>query len=1117
MHQVPTARGIKIRSAADAHLIFYAVHLGRLPMISRRLDTKEREEVVSGAVFVWEERSATTSNGSPPKLTGGSGSDVDANGSPTVISGIERWTDGLKWGPSRVRDDFLFYQEKDSNEKESVISPPPVLVPGGANTLFRNPSRPSGRLIKQTYSVHYYPQILEGRPPTEPARKWHLTAYHSAASVDHLADVSSVPELQSITPPDGLFKKARVGKKVPTSASSSQINVPAPARNGINGVRSPTLGPSESQSILLSSPPAPYPALDGPKSLGYGEPASVATNGIVDPYGPPATNGQGSSHFQPRTPSTSSIRDSSHFVYSSAPPPPQSMAPNHHYGYSGHRSQSSFGGDSHPSFPPQSSHIPPPQSNDPHSYPHRQQPGYPTPSLPPHYPYPPQATSSQLSSHQPPSNGYDYSYPRAAEESPTSTSAMNGASSHPNGQPMHNNGSPYSVNGATHSTSYDTYHAHPYHTPHPSGSQTSTAMASSPRQRHSIPTLYGYTNGEGSNPHLRQNHGRSGSYSYALVTGAGGAMQHTPSPAYMTPPTTYVPNPSQTTYMAPSAQQAQPTAYGTPTMMAANPIGTTNTSPPVASTSANGMSTPQLGSSGIRSPPSGVIRSKRAARRSDEGAQPPPHHHRPDESTHGSPFGHYTRPSGSSGDAKAERGIHFSPYERPPTVHRARQHPHPHPHPASASASASSQAADGAAGTSNGETNGGGGGGGHFVPLHPHPHQQPGPPPISAHSRRGSYPHYPPQAVPPYGGPPPVPPLPPQPGMPPTQQTGPVYHFTNGGPPSGTSRGSISTGIGESSPTTYGSFDYTAGTSGAGSGASHTWTNPALSSSHGHEQTHGNASQSFQYGGEYPTENPPPDTIPFQGHAMIPPVGTSEATGSVHYGENMSLTAEGSGNRGGGPDSANQYPSHMAPHPNPNSSPPMLAFRPRSGTFPEEQSFGGTEPGTVTGPPVNGHSLEETSGDDGAYASRAKSAGRASAQAPPKLDIALATAAVMGSSSNRPPQTSASASRSGSLSSTTASKLGPLTPSLSVPHHTRDPEDERVLDLLSRSTPSTAVGPTPVVVGGNAVIASSASASGSVHGGSIRGGSVGSVVTLGSGKRPSLDGEITLIAPIVGD
>ncbi|KAG8798849.1 hypothetical protein FRC17_007300, partial [Serendipita sp. 399] len=309
-------------------------------MITRRLDTKEREEVTSGAVFVWEERSTTSVNGSPLKP-----GEADLSGTPGVVSGIERWTDGLKWGPSRVRDDFLFYQEKDSNEKESVISPPPVLVPGGANSLYRNPSRPSGRLIKQTYSVHYYPQILEGRPQAEPARKWHLTAYHSAASVDHLADVASVPELQNITPPEGLFKKARVGKKIPPSGGPSQSNVTS-SRNGHSGSKPSHSSPSppDHHSLPLSSPPASYLSGNGLRpSPGYGDSASVPGNGIVDAFAPPPTNGEGSSHFQPRTPTMPSIHDSVHpdpygyptnyRPHGTVPPPPPSMTSNYHYPY----------------------------------------------------------------------------------------------------------------------------------------------------------------------------------------------------------------------------------------------------------------------------------------------------------------------------------------------------------------------------------------------------------------------------------------------------------------------------------------------------------------------------------------------------------------------------------------------------------------------------------------------------------------------------------------------------------------------------------------------------------------------------------------------------------------
>lgn len=39
-----------------------------------------------------------------------------------VVSGIERWTDGLKWGPSRVRDDFLYYQEKDADGRDGAYA-----------------------------------------------------------------------------------------------------------------------------------------------------------------------------------------------------------------------------------------------------------------------------------------------------------------------------------------------------------------------------------------------------------------------------------------------------------------------------------------------------------------------------------------------------------------------------------------------------------------------------------------------------------------------------------------------------------------------------------------------------------------------------------------------------------------------------------------------------------------------------------------------------------------------------------------------------------------------------------------------------------------------------------
>jgi len=58
--QRPTCTGMRIRTTQDAQVIFHAVHLNLLPMITRRLDNEERREIRSGCVYVWEERSPST-------------------------------------------------------------------------------------------------------------------------------------------------------------------------------------------------------------------------------------------------------------------------------------------------------------------------------------------------------------------------------------------------------------------------------------------------------------------------------------------------------------------------------------------------------------------------------------------------------------------------------------------------------------------------------------------------------------------------------------------------------------------------------------------------------------------------------------------------------------------------------------------------------------------------------------------------------------------------------------------------------------------------------------------------------------------------------------------------
>jgi hypothetical protein len=54
--QRPTCTDIRVRSVADALVIFFAVSKGIVPIVSRRLDSEERRCIRSGSVYVWEER-----------------------------------------------------------------------------------------------------------------------------------------------------------------------------------------------------------------------------------------------------------------------------------------------------------------------------------------------------------------------------------------------------------------------------------------------------------------------------------------------------------------------------------------------------------------------------------------------------------------------------------------------------------------------------------------------------------------------------------------------------------------------------------------------------------------------------------------------------------------------------------------------------------------------------------------------------------------------------------------------------------------------------------------------------------------------------------------------------
>jgi hypothetical protein len=236
--QVPSCTNVRIRSTLDVHKIFYAVYLGLLPMITRRLDAKEREALSSGYCYAWEDRG-------PHAITG---------------IGIERFTEGRHWSASRVRDvcplspsakkhhspffprNFYFTTRNGNPRRVRTVRElgrSLVLVPGSQSrfNLLRSDSQPSrdwDPFVKQTYSV--YLSENEGNK-----RKWHLSAslirpslilvllfaaaYFTQATVDSLGTVDDIPVLKDLVVPEGLFKSSRR-----TKARSSRANTNASTR-----------------------------------------------------------------------------------------------------------------------------------------------------------------------------------------------------------------------------------------------------------------------------------------------------------------------------------------------------------------------------------------------------------------------------------------------------------------------------------------------------------------------------------------------------------------------------------------------------------------------------------------------------------------------------------------------------------------------------------------------------------------------------------------------------------------------------------------------------------------------------------------------------------------------
>ncbi|KAJ6527901.1 Gti1/Pac2 family-domain-containing protein [Mycena vulgaris] len=238
----PTHAALHIRDTTDAHLVFEAVRLNILPLVKRRLPPSARAQLQSGNVFVWEE------------------SDSE--------DGLVRWTEGRRWSQSRMRGDFLFYDEKigTTTEEKQAKSARRAMKAAESSALLPAPLKRKDRpskldgLTKHTYSV------MVQTPGAAGARKWHIVAYYLPRELPHLPVVEDYSYLRNIRVPAGVF----LSNSHPYPYGESLEWLTRPLETGgsstpssTQGSLSPVIAPSELDPPLRDVTVPPFPRFPG--------------------------------------------------------------------------------------------------------------------------------------------------------------------------------------------------------------------------------------------------------------------------------------------------------------------------------------------------------------------------------------------------------------------------------------------------------------------------------------------------------------------------------------------------------------------------------------------------------------------------------------------------------------------------------------------------------------------------------------------------------------------------------------------------------------------------------------------------------------------------------------
>ncbi|KAG9049369.1 hypothetical protein FS837_010423 [Tulasnella sp. UAMH 9824] len=381
------------------------------------------------------------------------------------------WKDGLQWGPSRTRDDFLFYIQKSPEDGDgkrlkygrrsqpvvrkessdvllssspiaSSSKPPPLQQAPPPPTISNAGSVEDNKLVKQTYSVY---TKLPGDSESRPMRKWHLTAYYTPHAVHsgQLKDITQIPLLANLQVPPNRFKAARIGKRPGATGSENQLPVTG-AGPGSAGTTTTSMYASVSPTGEYIAYGDPHHHHQHPHLMGVGaatlEPSRYPPPVVRHTQAPGGGSSSGGSSV-----ASSPLHHPRHGDIS-----PTTSARGHHP----HLSWPTTAGSSSPLLPPPSSlgHTPP-------------IPGYSGPSTGGYHPqlYPPSQQPSQYP-HPPPAGGAAYPPPPGSYPPPSSQPQY-----HPYHQPQYSPAPSY---------------------PPPPRTTSPLVMSSSPRARiSSLPSL----------------------------------------------------------------------------------------------------------------------------------------------------------------------------------------------------------------------------------------------------------------------------------------------------------------------------------------------------------------------------------------------------------------------------------------------------------------------------------------------------------------------------------------------------------------------------------------------------------------------------------------------------